>query len=347
MGFGWVWVPSTRVQVPIQDAQVQMWPYLFWCFHQKLWNEPISPWLELNQVPSPCSITVLRWMKWGDCLTLGPCTHLWNKAHSTNWYWEWSFVVQLFSHVTLWDPHGLQHTRLPCPSLSPGACSNSCPLSWWCHPTISSSVIPFSSCLQSFPASGSFLMNRLYASGSQSTGASVSASGDGVTSPKRKPDDAVKSGMETRCASTGCGHCLSTSIDMNLLSTPESGISLWRNNLLLPLYRKNKKLYHCPELRQSEEERLLRCTHIWTSTHKWDELQRNAAAFPRPQPFPPHVSDPGTQGSIAVSPRHFRAEVGACVPLAQLRSILKRSGQIRSGSVIHLPPMDSLQINSS
>ena len=52
-------------------------------------------------------------------------------------------------------PHGLQHGRLPCPSLSPGVCSDSCPLSWWCHPTISSSVAPFSSCPQSFPASGS------------------------------------------------------------------------------------------------------------------------------------------------------------------------------------------------
>ena len=56
---------------------------------------------------------------------------------------------------SLW-PHGLQHARLPCPSPTPGACSNSCPLSWWCHPTISSSVVPFSSCLQSFPASRSF-----------------------------------------------------------------------------------------------------------------------------------------------------------------------------------------------
>ena len=55
----------------------------------------------------------------------------------------------------LW-PHGLQHARLPCPSPFPRACSDSCPLSQWCHPTISSSVIPFSSCLQSFPASGSF-----------------------------------------------------------------------------------------------------------------------------------------------------------------------------------------------
>ena len=73
-------------------------------------------------------------------------------------------------------PHGLQQARLPCPSLSPGVCSNSCPWSWWCHPTISSSVIPFSSHLQSFPASGSFQISHFFASGGQSIGASVSAS---------------------------------------------------------------------------------------------------------------------------------------------------------------------------
>ena len=72
--------------------------------------------------------------------------------------------------------HGLQHTRLPCPSPSPGVCSNSCPLSWWCHPTKSSSVIPFSFCLQSFPASGSFPMSWLFASVGQRFGASASAS---------------------------------------------------------------------------------------------------------------------------------------------------------------------------
>ena len=71
--------------------------------------------------------------------------------------------------------HGLQHTRLPCPSLSPGVCSNPCPLSRWCQPTISSSVVPFSSCLQSFPASGSFPMSQLLASGGQRIGASASA----------------------------------------------------------------------------------------------------------------------------------------------------------------------------
>ena len=73
-------------------------------------------------------------------------------------------------------PHGLQPTRLFCPSLSPRVCLNSCPLNQWCHPTISSSVIPFSSCLQSFSASGSFPMSRLFASGGQSMGASASVS---------------------------------------------------------------------------------------------------------------------------------------------------------------------------
>ena len=73
-------------------------------------------------------------------------------------------------------PHGLQHDRLPCPSPTPGAWSNSCPLSQWCHPTISSSVIPFSSHLQSFPALGSFPTSQFFASGGQSIGVSVSAS---------------------------------------------------------------------------------------------------------------------------------------------------------------------------
>ena len=75
----------------------------------------------------------------------------------------------------LW-PYGLQHTRLSCPSLSPGACSNSCPLSWWCYLTISSSVIPISSRLQYFQASGPYLMSQFFASGGQSIGASGSAS---------------------------------------------------------------------------------------------------------------------------------------------------------------------------
>ena len=84
----------------------------------------------------------------------------------------------LFTHLVMSDSlqaQGLQHIRLPCPSPTPRVCSNSCPLSQWCHPTISSSVTLFS-CLQSFPASGSFLMSRLFASGSQRIGASASTS---------------------------------------------------------------------------------------------------------------------------------------------------------------------------
>ena len=83
-----------------------------------------------------------------------------------------------FSHSVMSEslqPHGLQHARPPCPSPTPGVYSNPCPLSRWCHPTISSSVIPFS-CLQSFPTSGSLQMSQLFTSGGQSTGVSASTS---------------------------------------------------------------------------------------------------------------------------------------------------------------------------
>ena len=85
----------------------------------------------------------------------------------------------LFSHSVKSDSlraYGLRHSRLPCPSLPPGVCSNSWPLSQWCYLTISSSVTPFSSCPQSFPASGSFLVSRNFASGRQSIVASASGS---------------------------------------------------------------------------------------------------------------------------------------------------------------------------
>ena len=86
-----------------------------------------------------------------------------------------SLVQSTYSVMSIsLQPHGLQHARLPCPSPTPEAYPNSCPLSWWCHPTISSSVLPFSSHLQSFPASGSFQMNQLFASGYQSIGVSAS-----------------------------------------------------------------------------------------------------------------------------------------------------------------------------
>ena len=90
-----------------------------------------------------------------------------------NIYFLFSSVTQLCLSLR---SHGLQHTRFPCPSSIPRACSNSCPLSPWCHPTISSSVVPFSSCLQSLPESGSFQMSRFFTSGGQSIGVSASAS---------------------------------------------------------------------------------------------------------------------------------------------------------------------------
>ena len=110
---------------------------------------------------------------------------LWGeKTKHKFWIWKvqwlkWRiYSVQFSSSVvsdSLW-PHGLQHARPPCPSPTPGVYPNSCPLRWWCHPTISSSVVPFSSRLPSYPASRSFPMGQFFASGAQSIGASASAS---------------------------------------------------------------------------------------------------------------------------------------------------------------------------
>ena len=93
-------------------------------------------------------------------------------------YQSYRSFLLLFSCSVVSDslrPHWLQHARLPCPSPSPRACSDSCQLSWWCHPTILSSVVSFSSCPQSFPASGSFPMSQHFTSGCQSIGVSALA----------------------------------------------------------------------------------------------------------------------------------------------------------------------------
>ena len=96
-----------------------------------------------------------------------------------NSYSLYMLLLVQFSHSVVSDslwPHGLQHTRIPCPSPTPRTYSNSCPLSWWCHPTISSSVFPFSSFPQSFPASGSFQKSQFFASSGQNIGVSTSVS---------------------------------------------------------------------------------------------------------------------------------------------------------------------------
>ena len=99
----------------------------------------------------------------------------WEKNSSTKeWRGKFSLVAQ--SCPTLCDPHEPQHSRPPCPSSTPGVYPNSCPLSRWCYPTISSSVISFSSCCQYFPTSGSFPMSQLLESGGQSIGVSASTS---------------------------------------------------------------------------------------------------------------------------------------------------------------------------
>ena len=101
------------------------------------------------------------------------CMDCWDRQSS------WTLSIPQFSRSVMTNslqPHGLQHTRLPCPSPTPGACSNSCPLRRWCHSTISSSVVPFSSCLQSFPASGSFPVSEFFTSSGQNIGVSASAS---------------------------------------------------------------------------------------------------------------------------------------------------------------------------
>ena len=107
-------------------------------------------------------------------------TWCWEGNRSKKQYYIYTEIrsVQFSGSVmsdSLW-PHGLQHTRLPCPSPTPRVYSNSCPLSQWCHPTISSSVSPFSSCLQSFTASESFPMTQFFTSGGQSIGVPASAS---------------------------------------------------------------------------------------------------------------------------------------------------------------------------
>ena len=119
----------------------------------------------------------------GDWFILNVLLHLleifrtyWKHLENIGDICSWKLVSQ-FSHSVMSNslrPHGLQHARLPCLSPTPRPCSNSCPSSWWCHPTISSSVVPFSSCLHSFPASGSFSMGQSFASGGQSIGASAS-----------------------------------------------------------------------------------------------------------------------------------------------------------------------------
>ena len=144
----------------------------------------IASWGELSSQPLHSVREAESWRAAGEAEENGHIPGLRKAPGMGCWvrvFGKWAIVkwFLLFSCSVVSDsvrPHVLQHNRLPCPSSSSGICSNSCPLSQWCHPTISSSVIPFFSCLQSFPASGSFPMTWLFPSGGQSIGASASAS---------------------------------------------------------------------------------------------------------------------------------------------------------------------------
>ena len=122
----------------------------------------------------------LIYIKWnGLCVCVCVCIYTYLLILRCTHRYIYNYIHCCFSVTKLhptFQPHGLQHARIPCPSLSPGVCLSLCPLSWWCYLTISSSVTPFVFCLQSFPASGSFPMSWLFKSGGQSIRASASAS---------------------------------------------------------------------------------------------------------------------------------------------------------------------------
>ena len=115
---------------------------------------------------------------WKMCCLVVPVIENRTSKVKTQFISNFSFSSVQFSPSVMSDSlrsHELQHARPPCPSPTPGIYSNSCPSSWWCHPAISSSVVPFSSCLQSFPTSGSFPVSQLFTWGGQSIGVSASA----------------------------------------------------------------------------------------------------------------------------------------------------------------------------
>ena len=139
-------------------------------------SSPITSWQIDEETMETVSDFILLGTKVaadGDCShEIKSCLVLGRKAMT-------SLSSDQFSSLVMFDslrPHGLQHARPPCPSPTPRVYPNSCQLSWWCHPTISSSVVPFYSCLQSFPASEAFPMSQFFTSGSQSIGVSASES---------------------------------------------------------------------------------------------------------------------------------------------------------------------------
>ena len=159
----------TAYKLNKQDHNIEPWRALFWSLNQSVLPCPV-----LADASCPAYSFLRKQVRW----SASPIS--WRIFHSLLWSTQWkAFSSVQFSHsvvsYSLW-PNETQHARPPCPSPTPGAYSNSWPLSRWCHPTISFSVIPFSSCPQSFPTSGSFQISQLFTSGSQNIGVSASTS---------------------------------------------------------------------------------------------------------------------------------------------------------------------------
>ena len=152
-----VWPGPVILDIPALEHQLVSLGLPSRTMSYRLVLSPCDPFLKLE---SYC-LESKKWYQWIYLQNRNRITDVENKLMVTRGDCCCSSVAK--SCLTLW-PHGLQHTRLPCPSLSPRVCSNSCPLSRWCHPTISSSAAPFSIYPQSFPASGSFSMSRLFTS---------------------------------------------------------------------------------------------------------------------------------------------------------------------------------------
>ena len=137
-----------------------------------------------------------------------------------------------------WWPHEPQHVRPPCPSPTPGVHTNPCPLSWWCHPTISSSVAPFLSCPQSFLASESFLMSQLFTSGGHSIGVSASTS----VLPMNTQTDLLQNGLvgspcsprDSQESSTTPQFKSINSLVLSFLYSPNSHSHTWQLDVWLP-----------------------------------------------------------------------------------------------------------------
>ena len=166
----------------------------FWVYIQTNWNRAAIRYLHIsvqssvihswNVETAKCPLTAVWITRPGSSIKQrlfslekeGNSDIRYNWGRPLRYHAKW--IVQFGRSVTSnsLQPHGLQHARPPCPSPTLGVYPNSCPLSQWCHPTISSSVVPFSSCLQSFPVSGSLQVSQLFTSGGQSTGVSASAS---------------------------------------------------------------------------------------------------------------------------------------------------------------------------